>query len=216
MSTFDAIGLRARAATYGEGLAAHLGCGGRLRPRRPERVWSWLERTRAAALIVSSPTDDDEDTGLALSKLRAAAARAAELGPDRHELVEAQRDVVRAEHELRAVSWQRGRAQRYRSAEKAEPTLGQSPTGATLERIQADLGSVGLIQYGIVDGATIAVAVTSHQRVFVPLGDFVDSARAGRELAFALRRLGRSRTGASSEAASAASRRLPSIGSTTS
>lgn len=202
-SAFDSVELRAKVASYGEGLAAH-GLRWAVARRRPERVWSWLERTRAAALVVSPPTEDGEDTEVALGRLRAATARVAELGPDASGIVEAYRELAQAEHALRAVSWQRSRVHSGGIAKGRDPALGRSPTGATLERIRADLGSTGLVQYGIVDGGVIAVAVTSNGRTFLSLGRFGEVALAAREQAFALRRLGRSRTGASCDAAAAA------------
>ena len=68
-STFDDIELRARAAAYGEGLAA-VGLRWAVRSRRTERVWSWLERTRAAALVDSPPAATDEATEIARGRLR--------------------------------------------------------------------------------------------------------------------------------------------------
>ncbi|MGI9612973.1 MAG: CHAT domain-containing protein [Acidimicrobiales bacterium] len=198
-SAFDAVELRARAANYGEGLAM-IGLRWADRSRRPQRVWSWLERTRAAALVDSPPSADDDETEVALARLRATTAQLAELGADGTGIVEAQRDLARAEHALRALSWKRTRDHDGRSRDGSEPTLGRSPTAATLKRIQSDLGSTGLVQYGVVDGAVIAVVVTSERRALVRLGQADDQAAAARDVAFALRRLGRSRTPASSDA----------------
>jgi tetratricopeptide (TPR) repeat protein len=201
-STFDAVELRAQAAGYGEGLGA-LGLNWATRTNRPERVWSWLERTRAAALVESPPLGDDHQTEVALGKLRATTALIAELEPDGSGIVEAQRDLAQAERELRTISWKRSRTQHDRAA-GSEPTLGESPTTTTLERIQADLGTAGLVQYGIVDGTVLAVVVTDKRRSLLPLGPSDGTAKAGREMAFALRRLGRSSTPASADAASTA------------
>ncbi len=213
-STFDAVELRARAAAYGEGLAA-VGLRWAVSTRRPERIWSWLERTRAAALIESPPVGDDEQTELALGRLRAATAQVAELEPDDAGVIDAQRELARAEHELRAISWTRSRSRHDREGNGSEPTLGRSPTSATLDRIQAALGGKALVQYGIVDGELVAVVVTEERRAFVALGGADDAISANRDLAFALRRLGRSRPGASAEAAVAATdaslRRLDGI-----
>ena len=203
-SAFDAVELRARAAAYGEGLAA-LGLRWAVSARRPERIWSWLERTRAAALIDSPPTADDEQTEVALGRLRAATAQVAGLDPDNADIVEAQRELARAERELRTIAWTRSRSQLDRDGKQSEPTLGRSPTGTTLDRIQADLGTTGLVQYGAVDGQLMAVVVRQDRRSFVPLGNAVAAADTNRELGFALRRVGRSRTSAAGDAAIAAS-----------
>lgn len=199
-STFDAVELRARAAAYGEGLAV-LGLHWAVSTGRPERIWSWLERTRAAALVESPPIGDDEQTELALGRLRAATAQVAELDPDDAGIVDAQRELARAEHELRTISWTRSRSQPDPGGGQSEPTLGQSPTGATLDRIQADLGTRALIHYGVVDDELVAVVVTQQRRAFVPLTGVVETTASNREMAFALRRLGRSRSGASADAA---------------
>lgn len=199
-SAFDAIELRAQAASYGEGLAA-IGLRWADHSRRPERVWSWLERTRAAALVDSPPTNEDRETEVALARLRAFTAQLGELGPDGDGIVEAQRDLARSEHALRALSWKRTRDRDGHIHDRSEPALGRSPTAATLKRIQSELGSTGLVQYGVVDGKVIAVVVTSERRALARLGHADDQAAAARDVAFALRRLGRSRTPASSVAA---------------
>ena len=125
-----------------------------------------------------------------------------ELAPGDPAIVDAQRELARAEHELRALAWKRSRAG-HDGPDGSEPTLGLSPTSATLERIQQDLGTTGLVQYGIVDGANLAVVVTQRRRWFVPLSDD-DASSAAREASFAVRRLGRSRSAASADAAAAA------------
>ncbi len=192
-ATFDAIELRARAVSYGEAMA-QTGLRWAAATGRPEHVWFWLERTRAAALIEPGRPDTDEQAQAALGRLRAAATRVAELEPGDVAGPAAQRDLARAENALRAVAWKRERPSQARAA-VAVPTLGQSPTHATLERLRTDLGPVGLVQYGVADGQVIAVTVTPSRRAFIPLGSHDDIAAATRQLAFALRRLGRSRNG---------------------
>ena len=205
-ATFESIELRARATTYGEVMAG-AGLRWAIAGGRPERVWFWLERTRAVALAEPAGFGTDDGTEVALGRLRAAAARAAELegeaggGPDaQREQAGAARELAAAERELRALSWKRSRQAGGPTA-PAVPTLGASPTAATLARLRADLGSAGLVQYGVADGQIVAVAVASGRRVLARLGSHDEMAAAARQLAFALRRLARARPGRGASAA---------------
>lgn len=189
------VELRARASEHG----AELGLLALTALRRAGAdagvLLTWLERTRAAALL---PLDGVEDGRLEreLADLRAAQAEvtaAAQEGSVPGAVLER---VRLAETAVRQASWSDELAIR-RSTELVDPV-----------RLRAGLGSAVLVEHGLLDGQLFAVIVTATDQRVVELGaaqliaELVDGAL------FGLRRL--ARRGAPAVSAAAATRGVTS------
>jgi len=191
-ATFASAELRARAASHGRTFA-ELGLRAAMRSGRVESVWCWLERGRAVS-FVQAEQDVEGTIQPQLSELRQLErdlVTATEQDPVRtNELL---RSIKKIERSIRHATWVDERAD-------AHWTL---PTVQSLRAVRAALADRVLLQYGVVEGQVVGVAVTSGRIRFGRLGSFDDVAASGQQLAFALRRLAQPRSSASVAAARA-------------
>jgi hypothetical protein len=189
-ATVASAELRARAAGHGTVLA-EIGLRAALRSGRPERIWSWLERSRSVVYARSAERPDEHLAPL-LAELRSLRSRFDELPPDagveRNELL---RTVTALESRIRARSWtSRSATQRW-----------ITPSVRALRELRCGLGERALLQYGELDGSLCAVVVTRTRIRFAALGRVDEVVGSGRQLGFALRRLSHPRSRASVAAA---------------
>jgi hypothetical protein len=210
-ATFASSELRARAAGHGVALA-ELGLRAARRAGHAERVWTWIERGRAAVQVGRDTVALDDRAQPLLAELRSCERQAEELtalagaagaepwssdddalGSRVASRAELLRRVAVLEHRIRAVTWT-GRGHR---AEQAGVSV------RTLRALRRQLGSRTLLQYGELDGRLLGVAVRESQVVLRDLAPASEVRAAGRQLTFALRRLGQPRSPASVAAARA-------------
>jgi tetratricopeptide (TPR) repeat protein len=183
------IELRALASAHGAELGT-IGLRALLALRTPAaEVFDWLERTRAAALAPLESVPDAVVEG-ELVALRSA-----------HALLSAQRSTDGSEPPDLVLQ--------VRSAEEAVRRASWSPVGADVARVsrvegsvQEGLGQAVLVEYGMSEGALLAVLVTPGGERLVALGAVAPVVGAVDALQFAIRRL--SRPAASPAAAGAA------------
>jgi tetratricopeptide (TPR) repeat protein len=203
-SALPSMELRARASSHGVELG-RIGTDLAVRSGSAARVLSWMERTRAAALLAWEPPPDAELAGRLADDLAALRAVQAELNsgadamsrdsgpnggqnPALDRLVARQREI---EERIRRATW--------RSAAPEQRRLPQ----AALPELRAALGRATLVEYGRAGTDLIAVVVGVRRARLVHLGP-IDGVRApGDALFFALRRLSRPRPAASLAAARA-------------
>ena len=165
---------------------AEIGLRAAVSSRRPRRILSWFERSRAGALRFApvTPVDDSESRTI-LANLRRVEARMrsrdnlidAHLEREREHL---QRDLSRRHRQLRTVD----EARRVDVGELVE-----------------SLGSLTLIEFGELDGSMFAVVVVRGRARFHQLGSTDDVARRARTIRFDMRRA--ARLGRSFQASSA-------------
>jgi len=184
--------LRALASGHGAELG-QVGLDAVVRAGTPRRVFEWMERTRAAALLTVEPpaTPDIEDD---LVKLRAVYAELVVMGhqPERGlavppSLLSRQRAI---ENRIRRATWH-GRAAQHSHA----------PTAITTAALRGYLDGRVLVEYGVLGDRLIAVVVEPRRSRLVelgPTGPVLDHMQA---LLFALRRLTQSRPKRSLDAA---------------
>lgn len=191
-ATFASAELRARAAAHGRTLA-ELGLRSAMRSGRVEGVWCWLERGRAVTFVQAEqdPVAAIEPQLAELRQLERELETAIEHDPTRTD--ELLRAVRRTERSIRQTTWVGERSD-------AQWTL---PTVRSLRAVRADLADRVLLQYGLVEGQIVGVAVTARHMRFARLAALDDIAGAGQQLAFALRRLAQPRSAASVAAARA-------------
>ena len=184
--------LRALASGHGAELGA-LGLRAIVPSRSPARVFGWLERTRAAALLAVQAPAPDEATGAELAALRTlhaeldAAQR--ESGQEPAELLAR---IAATEHRIRRASW----------ARPGHPTATGVGRGPGLAELRERLGPAVLVEYGQLGDTLLAAVLTTRAVRLVdlgpagPVGPLVDT------LLFAVRRL--TRPGTAARAATAA------------
>ena len=176
-AALGSLELRALAASHGAELG-RLGLGAALGRGSPARVLEWMERTRAAALvIVDHPSTDGVDDDLAA--LRAVT----------DSLFQHRRDGVAPPEEL--VSRQLTLETRIRRATWARgPAHDGSETGGSASAVRAALAGHVLVAFGAHAGTPFAVV--QHERairlVLLPAAAATVTAEAA-SLLFALRRL---------------------------
>lgn len=189
-ATFASAELRARAASHGR-MLAELGLRTAMRSGRVESVWCWLERGRAVSFVQAErEADTTIQPQLAqLRQLERDLAAAVEQDPVRTEGV--LRSIRQAERSIRQSTW-------VDEGSDAEWTL---PTVRSLRAVRAALADRVLLQYGLIDGQVVGVAVTAGRMRFARLAAYTDVAGSGQQLAFALRRLAQPRSTASVAAA---------------
>ncbi len=176
-AALGSLELRALAASHGAELG-RLGLGAALGRGSPARVLEWMERTRAAALvIVDHPSTDGVDDDLAA--LRAVT----------DSLFQHRRDGVAPPEEL--VSRQLTLETRIRRATWARgPAHDGSETGGSASAVRAALAGRVLVAFGSHAGTPFAVV--QHERairlVLLPAAAATVTAEAA-SLLFALRRL---------------------------
>ena len=187
-SALASMELRALASGHGVDLGA-IGLATLLPTGSASRVLTWMERTRAAALVaVDAPSGAGiEDELAALRSVQADIAQTRrETGLEPPELLARQAAL---ESRIRRASWAGSAA-----TQAAESMVGTSELRRLLD------GRV-LVEYGVLRGELIAVVLDSRRTRLHRLGP-LDTVNAEAEaLLFALRRLSRRRTPASSLAA---------------
>jgi CHAT domain-containing protein/tetratricopeptide (TPR) repeat protein len=196
-ATFASAELRARAAAHGAALA-DLALRTAVRSGRAEHVWSWLERARAVVTVRAASHDTDDVLRPQLAQLRGLERDLREASPeDARTQAALLHKIARLEHRIR----DRTRTRRALDATVITPSL------AALRALRTDLGDRLLLQYGVVEGRIVGVAVTPKQLRLADIGPVGPVKTAGHQLAFALRRLSQPRSGAAVAAALDSARR---------
>jgi len=196
-AAFASAELRAKAAAHGHVLAA-MGLRSALRSGHGHRIWTWIERIQAAALLCATSPTDSDDLQAHLSELRMVEKDITALGAESlAERTALLRRITQLEHAIRRVTW----------AADNGSAVWTVPTAMSLREVRADLGQRTLLQYGELDGRLLGVAVTSRQLRWADLGPATAVANAGQQLAFALRRLSQPRSSASVTSALSSARR---------
>lgn len=195
-STFASPELRAKVAAYGKTLA-ELGLRSALQSGRVEGIWAWIERDRGTIFLRTEPSGSPSEPPPLLPELRALEKNLAALAPDHVvERATLSQRITRLEHRLRSHAWTSSGASMTWAA----------PSMTTLRSLRADIGGRVLLQYGLLDGRLIAVAVTSRRLRFAEIGPVRPVIDSGQQLAFALRRLSQLRARRSVDAAFTAAR----------
>jgi len=190
-AALPSVELRALASGHGAELG-QLGLEVVVRGGTPRRVFEWLERTRAAALLSVEPpatADMEEDLG----SLRAVHAELEAVAQQADRGIAAPRSLVARqvmiENRIRRATWHR-RAQNHRAT-----------AATTLARLRELLAGRVMVEYGILREQLVAVVVERRRSRVVALGStdaVLDQVRA---LLFALRRLTQERPQSSLDAA---------------
>lgn len=175
-ATLGATDLRAAASGRAAALAS-FGLGLAVEGGRPETVWCWAERTRAAALL-RPPVQprDTEDVESDLAELRSVVRQR-------------QQAIQAAEPDDALLRRQVQLEERVRQAVRRAD--GDGALGSRFEprRVLAALGERALVEFAVSDGRlTAVVAVDGRVRVH-PLGPAEDVGREMHHLFFALRRM---------------------------
>ena len=175
-AVFASTELRVLASAHGSELG-HIGLRTLVRSGTALEVFKWMERTRAAALVVvqriTVPGAEGE-----LALLRGLQAEIEASGGGSPALI-ARHAVL--ENQLRRVTWARTAA--HPSTTKATPVA----------EIRQLLGHRMLIEYGILDDHVFAAVVSPRRVVLVPLGPLEAVQREVDGLFFVLRLLSRRR-----------------------
>lgn len=189
-SALASMELRALASGHGTELG-QLGLATLLPSGSAVRVLGWMERTRAAALVAVEPAivAGVEDELAALRSVQSEIAQTRrETGEEPPELLQRQ---AAAESRIRRASWTN-----EPGVTAVDTVIGSSELRRLLE------GRI-LVEYGVLAGELIAAVLTPRRTRVFRLGPFDAVSREGESLMFALRRLTRRRTPASSAAARA-------------
>jgi tetratricopeptide (TPR) repeat protein len=206
--SLPSVELRALASGHGAELGL-IGLDVVLRDGSPARALNWMERSRGAALLAVEPPQFEEIS----ADLKALRAVHAEL---RDRAVPAVRPAVGPTRAEPGVQEQTIIEDRIRQRTWQGPSVAETPARpVTLGALRDQLAGRLLIEYGLLDGAVVAVVVEPRRSRIVsvgPLGPVTEQLRA---LLFALRRLARSRVGPQLAAARASAdmrlRRLTQI-----
>lgn len=204
-SVFGSAELRVRAAAHGATLA-QLGLRAAVRTGRGESIWAWIERGRAIVTVREGTVGGDDELTAEVAQLRALEGDLLELSPD---ATTAQADLLRQvtqlENRIRGRTW----------TTQARTATSVTPSVSSLRALRSGLTTSVLLQYGALDGKLLGVVVTSELVRVVELGVLDEIVAAGRQLAFALRRLARPRSRAGVDAAFAsAHHELEALGTT--
>ena len=189
-AAFASLEVRVRASGHGAELG-QLGLQILLRHGTPTQVLSWMERTRAAALVAVEPagTPGIDDELAELRNLHTDLLQVGDQDPaESSRLLSRQRGI---ENRIRRITW---------SAESAQPGRSDRPVSAA--QLRRSLGGRALVEYAVLDGRVIAVVMDSRRTRVRTLGELPEIRFQLDKVAFGLRRL--SRTGRSAAAAHAA------------
>lgn len=173
---FASIELRVRASGHGAELG-RLGLQALMRHGSATQILSWMERTRAAALVAVEPLGgagmDDE-----LAALRAVQG----------ELLEAQQTGAGEPASL--LVRQRGIEERIRRLTwSGEGRVHESQQPLSVQELRHDLGEWVLVEYGVVDGSVIAIVVNQRRARLIHLATLTDIQYQIEMVMFGLRRL---------------------------
>jgi len=204
-AAFASAELRAKAAGHGQALAA-MGLRSALQSGHGHRIWTWIERIQATALLCATSPVGSEHLQAQLSELRMVEKDITALGvEDLAERAALLRRITKLERTIRSATW----------AADNGTAAWTVPTAMSLHELRADLGQRTLLQYGELDGRLLGVAVTRRALRWADLGPAAAVAHSGQQLAFALRRLSQPRSSASvTSALSSARRELASLADT--
>ena len=183
-SSLPTIELRALASGHGAELG-EIGLGVYLDRGQPARTLAWMERTRAAALLMPVPAPS--------VPLTRDSPRAADAEPVGVRDGSAPRTAREDEHEARAAGWR----------QTIDPSSG-TPRPADvlgLADLRASLGERTLVEFGSFEGRFVAVVVEPRHSRLVELGPTAAVMDELRPLLFALRRLANVRSEAAAGAA---------------
>lgn len=204
--------LRALASGHGAELGA-LGLSALLPTGSGTRVFDWMERTRAAALVtVDVPFSDDVESEL--DNLRSLHAELAEHRRQAgREPVELLHRIADAETRVRRATWSAS-AESVAAAEtcvrhatwRADTSHDDGHTTVTAGELRSLLDGGVLVEYGLLDGRVVAAVVEARRVRLVELGALTEVAHDTDALLFALRRLARPATRASTAAAGLSAR----------
>lgn len=195
-ATFASAELRARAAEHGSALA-ELGLRAAVRSGRAERIWAWMERSRAAVAVREGSTAADDELRPGLAQLRGLERDLAEVAPDNvTEQASLLRRITQLERRIRNQSW-------TRQSTSARVTM---PSTAALRALRAELTACVLLQYVVLDDAILGVAISADRMRTAEIGPLDQVRASGQQLAFALRRLSQPRSRTSVDAAFASAR----------
>lgn len=195
-ASFASAELHARAAGHGVELA-QVGLRAATRSGRPDRIWSWLERTRAVALSPAVSGPPQREVAPLLAEMRTIHGQLDGLSPDAAmDKTQLLRRLARVEGRIRELTWQRraSTVELHGTATgepETGPRIGVAPTQRSLDILQRELEGRVLLEYGHVDGDMVAVAVGGERRTFKALGPAEDVTAATTVLGMALRRLTR-------------------------
>lgn len=171
--------LRALASGHGEELGV-LGLRALVPSAPPAQVLTWLERTRAAAMVLVDPPPAPE------LQQDLATLRGLEM-----DLREARRTAARESQELLArVRTLEGRIRRA-AWSSLSPTAAGSARLPDVGALRAGLDGAALVEFAVLDGTLLAVVMGPRRTRMVRLGSYRDVAVEREALRFSVRRLGR-------------------------
>ncbi|WP_456787501.1 CHAT domain-containing protein [Cellulomonas sp. P5_C5] len=188
-SSLPTIELRALASGHGAELG-EIGLGVYLDRGQPARTLAWMERTRAAALLMPVPAPS-----VPLTREHPQAVEVADAVPVEVRDGSATRAARDDEHEARAAGWRQTIDPPARSPRPADVV--------SLADLRVSLGERTLVEFGSFEGRFVAVVVEPRLSRLVELGPTAAVLDELRPLLFALRRLANVRSAAAAGAARA-------------
>jgi len=178
--------LRALASGHGQQLG-ELGMRALLPDGSPARLFGWLERTRAASLVlVDPPPPDAVRHDLATLRTLHLELREAHRG-DGEAVAGVQSRILTLENRIRQASW------RASSPSHRAPGAG----AVSAAEVRAGLDGAVLVEYALLDEQVMALAVGPRRTRLVHLGSYGPVRTEREALAFGMRRLTQGRRGAS-------------------
>ncbi len=183
-ATFASAELRARAAAHGSALA-EMGLRAAARTGRTESIWAWMERARAVVAVREGSTDVDDELRPDLAQLRGLERDLAAITPlDVTEQANLLERITRLERRIRNHTW-------MHNSDASSVTM---PSTATLRSLRTGLTACALLQYAVLDGKILGVAITADKMRSAEVSTLATIRSSGRQLAFALRRLSQPRS----------------------
>lgn len=192
-SSLPSTELRALASGHGVelasmGLASTLGCG------RPDRVLEWMERGRLASVLTDPPRARDATLDDLFGRLREVMEEQRPSGEDPERIGRLRAEQARLEMRIE------------RRMRTLDPAAGEAGRIATVGEIESAISGRSLVEFASIEGRVVAVTLAERRKAW-DLGSLESAIRESEALQFGLRRVMRSRTPASLDAASAGIRR---------
>ncbi len=188
-SSLPSTELRALASGHGVELAS-LGLASTLGAGRPDRVLEWMERGRLASLLTDPPRARDPMLDELFGRLREVMGEQRPGGDDPEQLGRLRAEQARLEMRIE------------RRMRTLDPAGGEAGRIATATEIKSAISGRSLVELASIDGRIVAVTV-AERRAAWDLGSLEAAMREAEALQFGLRRVMRSRTPASLDAARA-------------
>jgi tetratricopeptide (TPR) repeat protein len=185
-AAFASAEMRARVASHGAALA-DVALQAAARSRRAEHVWLWLERARTAVTVHNGAHEMDDAIRAEVAQVRALERDLAAVAPS---------DTTRQVDLLRTLARMERRISHHALARQAHASTVVVPSLPILRRLRADLGDRVLLEFGVIGDRLVGVGVTRDHIRFHDLGSLARVRGARQQLAFALTRLSRPRSGA--------------------